>query len=183
MNAITEMCNNFDEVIKGQSNRELLSDFNNLLASAVTLTLGREVGGAAKPKKCTGYADDGRVRRDRSRDDPREEARGHPTGEEKTEAMLEPDKFEGIVAYMPEDRKVVRIWLTARVNAREQHEEERRASNKAPSMVFSSQNLPEVPSDGKDHEPKVRLLQDLSTRCCKQFEHYRTHQPRVLLQS
>ena len=26
-------------------------------------------------------------------------------------------------------------------------------------MVFSSQNLPEVPSDGKDHEPKVRLLQ------------------------
>ena len=26
-------------------------------------------------------------------------------------------------------------------------------------MVFSSQNLPEVPSDGKDYEPRVRLLQ------------------------
>ena len=36
---------------------------------------------------------------------------------------------------------------------------ERRTSSKAPSMVFSSQNLPEAPSDGKDHEPKVRLLQ------------------------
>ena len=36
---------------------------------------------------------------------------------------------------------------------------ERRTSHKAPSMGFSSQNLPEVPSDGKDHEPRVRLLQ------------------------
>ena len=27
------------------------------------------------------------------------------------------------------------------------------------SIVFTSQPLPEVPSDGKDHEPSVRLLQ------------------------
>ena len=44
--AITEMCNNFDEVIKGKSIREFLSDFNNLIESAVTLALGHEVGGA-----------------------------------------------------------------------------------------------------------------------------------------
>ena len=79
--------------------------------------------------------------------------------EEKMEAMMESDKFEGIVSCMPQDRKVVRTWLNARANAREQLGEEGRASSKAPSMVFSSQNPPEVPSDGKDHEPKVRLLQ------------------------
>ena len=27
------------------------------------------------------------------------------------------------------------------------------------SIVFTSQPLPEVPSDGKDHEPSIRLLQ------------------------
>ena len=51
--AITEMCNNFDEVIKGQSNRELLSDFNNLVESAVALTLGPELGIAVKPKNAS----------------------------------------------------------------------------------------------------------------------------------
>ena len=79
--------------------------------------------------------------------------------EEKIEAMMESDKFEGIVSCMPQDHKVVRTFFNARANAWEQLEEERRASSKAPSMVFSSQNLPEMPSDGKDHEPKVRLLQ------------------------
>ena len=79
--------------------------------------------------------------------------------EERMEALMESDKFNGTVSCMPQDHKVVRTWLNARVNAREQLEEERRASSKAPSMIFSSQNLPEVPSDGKDHEPKVRLLQ------------------------
>ena len=53
MAAITEMCNNFDEVSKGQSNRELLSDFYNLIESAVTLTLGHELRGAVKPKNAT----------------------------------------------------------------------------------------------------------------------------------
>ena len=81
--------------------------------------------------------------------------------EEKMEAILESEKFEGIVTYMPKDHnhKIIRTWLKARFDARGQLEEERRASSKAPSMVFSSQNLPEVPSDGKGHEPKVWLLQ------------------------
>ena len=48
--AITEICNHFDEVFKGQPNREQLSDFNNLIESAVTLTLGHELGGAIKPE-------------------------------------------------------------------------------------------------------------------------------------
>ena len=78
--------------------------------------------------------------------------------EEKMEALVESAKFNGIDSCMPQDHKVVRTWLNARFNAREQLEEERRTSNKAPSMVFSSQNLPEVPSDGKNHEPRVRLL-------------------------
>ena len=52
--AITELCNNFEEVIKGQSNRELLSDFNNLIGSAVTLTLGPELGAYhIKPRNAT----------------------------------------------------------------------------------------------------------------------------------
>ena len=79
--------------------------------------------------------------------------------EEKMEALMDSNKFSGIVMCMPADHQVVRTWRNARFHAREQLEEERRTSNKAPSMVFSSQNLPEVPSDGKDHEPRVRLLQ------------------------
>ena len=75
------------------------------------------------------------------------------------EDLMESGRFSGIVSCMPQDHKVVRTWLNAWFNAREQLEEERRTSNKASSMVFSSQNLPEVPSDGKEHEPKVRLLQ------------------------
>ena len=76
------------------------------------------------------------------------------------EELMESTKFKSIITCMPQDHKVVRNWLNARFHAKEQIEEERRtSSNKAPSMVFSSQNLPEVPSDGKDHEPKVRLLQ------------------------
>ena len=51
--AITEMCNGFEEGIKGQSNRELLSDFKNLLESAVTLPLGREIGGAVRPRNAS----------------------------------------------------------------------------------------------------------------------------------
>ena len=50
MDAISEMCNGFEEGIKGQSNRELISDFKNLLESAVALTLGHEIGGAVKPR-------------------------------------------------------------------------------------------------------------------------------------
>ena len=79
--------------------------------------------------------------------------------EERMEALMDSNKFHRIVMFMSADRQVVRTWLNARFHAREQLEEERRTSNKAPSIVFSSQNLPEVPSDGKDHEPKVRLLQ------------------------
>ena len=79
--------------------------------------------------------------------------------EERMEALMESDKFNGSVTCMPADHQVVRTWLNARFHAQEQLEEERRTSHKAPSMVFSSQNLPEVPSDGKDHEPIVRLLQ------------------------
>ena len=35
--------------------------------------------------------------------------------EEKIKAMMESDKFEGIVACMPQDHKVVGTWLNARV--------------------------------------------------------------------
>ena len=105
MAAITEMCNNFEEVIKGQSNRELLSDFKNLLESAVTLTLGHGLGGAVKPKN----ASDAQMTRalggivqgmilEKKLEGTRQE--------EKMEAMMESGKFEGIVECMPEDRKV-----------------------------------------------------------------------------
>ena len=54
--------------------------------------------------------------------------------EEKMETILESEKFEGIVTYMPEDHKVIWTWLKTRFDARGQFEEERRASCKAPSM-------------------------------------------------
>ena len=53
MPAITDMCNNFEEVIKGQSNREFFSDFKKLLESAVTSSLGHELGDAVKPKNAS----------------------------------------------------------------------------------------------------------------------------------
>ena len=117
--AITEMYNNFDDVIKGQSNRELLSDFNNLIESAVTLTLGPALGSAVKPKN----ASDEQMTRaldvivqgmilEKKLEGTRQE--------EKMEAMVESEKFEGIVSCMPQDHKVVRTWLNASANAREQ---------------------------------------------------------------
>ena len=53
MGCITDMCEAFEEVIKGQSNRELLADFNALIDSAPTLTLGAEVGGAIRTRNAT----------------------------------------------------------------------------------------------------------------------------------
>ena len=117
--AITELCTNYDEVIKGQSNREFLSDFNNLIESAVTLALGHEVGGAVKPRIAS---DEQRTRAldvivqgtilEKKLEGTRQE--------EKMEAIEESEKFEGIVSCMPQARKVVRTWLNARASAREQ---------------------------------------------------------------
>ena len=48
------MCTAYEEGIKGQSNRELLSDFNHLIDSAMTFTLGPEIGADyAKPRNAT----------------------------------------------------------------------------------------------------------------------------------
>ena len=158
MESTSEKCEKFEEGITGQSNRERLADFKALIEGAPTLTLGEEVGEALKPVNAT---------------DPQrmmalevivegmilEKKLEGTRQEEKMEELMESTKFISIVTCMPQDHKVVRSWLNARFHAKEQIEEERRTSSKAPSMVFSSQNLPEVPSDGKDHEPKVRLLQ------------------------
>ena len=156
--AITGLCSTFEEGITGQSNRELHADFAALFESAPTLTLGEEIGDAIKRRNAT----DDQIKLalelivqgmilEKKLEGTRQEV--------KMEALVESNKFEGIVRCMPSDHSVVRTWLNARFHAREQLEEERRTSNKVPSMVFSSQNLPEVPADGKDHEPKVRLLQ------------------------
>ena len=97
--SITDMCEAFEEVIKGQSNRELLSDFNSLIDSAPTLTLGAEVGGAIKPKNAT---DAQRTRAlevivqgmilEKKLEGTRQE--------ERMEALMEPDKFNGLVSCM-----------------------------------------------------------------------------------
>ena len=117
--AITGLCTNYDEVIKGQSNRELLSDFNNLTEYVLTLALGHEAGGAIKPKnasdKQTTRALDVIVQGmilEKKLEGTRQE--------EKMEAMMESEKFEGTVSCMPQDYKVVRTWLNAMVNAWEQ---------------------------------------------------------------
>ena len=102
--ATTEMCDVFEEAIKGQSNRELLSDFNHLIESAVTLALGDEVGGALDPRNAT----DAQQRRalevivqgmilEKKLEGTRQEAR--------MEALMKSDKFEGIVSCMPQDQK------------------------------------------------------------------------------
>ena len=54
---------------------------------------------------------------------------------------------------------VVKVLPDAELRVRSSSQSVLTVRCKAPSMVFSSQNLPEVPSDGKDHEAKVRLLQ------------------------
>ena len=90
------MCNNFEEVIKGQSNRELLSDFNNLIDSAVTLTLGHELGGAIKPRNATDVQQTRALEvivqgmiLEKKPEDTRQE--------EKIEVLMESGKFEGVV--------------------------------------------------------------------------------------
>ena len=44
--------------------------------------------------------------------------------EERMEALMDSDKFSGIVTCMPADHQVVRTWLNARFHAQEQLEEE-----------------------------------------------------------
>ena len=139
--AITDMCTQFEEDIKGQSNRELLADFLSLFESAPTLTLGEEIGGAIKRRN----AEDAQVKRALEvivQGMILEKRLENTRQEERMEALMDSNKFTGIVMCMPSDHSVVRTWLNARFHSREQLEEERRTSNKAPSMVFSSQNLP-----------------------------------------
>ena len=152
------MCTKFDEDCKGQSNRELHADFVSLFESAPELTLGPEIGSAIKRRNAT----DDQVKTALElivRGMILEKKLEGTRQEERMEALMDSNKFRGIVMCMPMDHSVVRSWLNARWHAQEQIEEDRRTSSKTPSMVFSSQNLPEVPSDGKDHEPRVRLLQ------------------------
>ena len=51
--AITDLCEAFEEATKGQSNRELFADFQSLIDSAPTLTLGAEIGSAIKLRNAT----------------------------------------------------------------------------------------------------------------------------------
>ena len=110
------MCEAFEEVIKGQSNRELLSDFNSLIDSTPTLTLGAEVGSAIKPKNATD-AQHTRALEVIVQGMILEKKLEGTRQEERMEALMESDKFYGIVSCMPQDHKVVRTWLNARFNA------------------------------------------------------------------
>ena len=146
--AITGMCSKFEEESKGQSNRELRADFLSLFESAPVLTLGTEIEGALKRRNAT----DAQVTRALKvivQGMILEKKLEGTRREEKMEALMDSHKFRRIVMCVPADHQVVWTWLNARFHAQEQLEEERRTSNKAPSMVFSSQNLPEVPSDAR----------------------------------
>ena len=116
---ITTMCDTFEEDIKGQSNRELFADFVSLFESAPALTLGAEDGSAIKMRNAT----DAQRRRalevivqgmilEKKLEGARQE--------ERMEAMMDSNKFSGIATCMPYDHKVVRTWLNASANAREQ---------------------------------------------------------------
>ena len=94
------MCNNFEEVIKGQSNRELLSDFNNLIGSEIILTLGPELGAYhIKPRNATD-AQQWRALEVIIQGMILEKKLEGTRQEEKMEVLMESDKFEGIVDYV-----------------------------------------------------------------------------------
>ena len=57
------------------------------------------------------------------------------------------------------ERRVIRVWLREQFESEKRKEEARASRGGSKSIVFTSQPLPEVPADGKDHEPSVRLLQ------------------------
>ena len=79
--------------------------------------------------------------------------------EAKLSAILEGEKFESLMEHLSRERKVTQHWLRARFESNKKKEEARASRGGSQSIVFTSQPLPEVPADGKDHEPSVRLLQ------------------------
>ena len=79
--------------------------------------------------------------------------------EAKLSEILEGEKFESLMKQFPRERSVIQQWLRARFESNKQKEEARANRGGSQSIVFTSQPLPEVPADGKEHEASVRLLQ------------------------
>ena len=79
--------------------------------------------------------------------------------EAKLSALTEDATFEALMEHFHRERKVIRTWLRDQFESEKRKEEARTSRGGSQSIVFTSQPPPEVPSDGKDHEPSVRLLQ------------------------
>ena len=83
----------------------------------------------------------------------------HITRDEVIDTHGRDAKFEALMEHFHRERRVIRVWLREQFESEKRKEEARASRGGSKSIVFTSQPLPEVPADGKDHEPSVRLLQ------------------------
>ena len=150
--AVRQYCNDYDESMKGQTGRDLLFDFKDMHKSLPLFGTVPNADGSI-----LGFADAGEL----------ELGRGiavlvqgtllgaHLEGtahEAKLSVLTEDAKFEALMEHFTQERQAIRMRLRDRFEKEEKKKETQAGRG-------SSQPLPEVPSDGKDHEPSVRLLQ------------------------
>ena len=157
--AVRQYCDDYSESMKGQTGRDLLFDFKDMhknlphfgsvsnadgsflgISDASELELGRGIAALVQGTLLEAHL----------------EGTAH---EAKLSVLTEGEKFEALMEHFDQERNAIRVWLRDRFDKEEKKKEAQTGRGGSQSIVFTSQPLPEVPSDGKDHEPSVRLLQ------------------------
>ena len=73
------------------------------------------------------------------------------TQEAKLAMLTEGDKFEALMEHFTKERNAIRMWLRDKFEKEEKKKETQVSRGGSQSIVFTSQPLPEVPSDGKNN--------------------------------
>ena len=156
---VRRYCEEYNDEMKGQAGRDLLFDFKDMHNNLVHFGTHSSADGTI-----TGIADANHLQLGRGITTLVQgtllgvhlEGTAH---EAKLSALTEGEKFEALMEHFPQERNIIRNWLRDKFEKDEKKKETQGGRGGSQSIVFTSQPLPEVPSDGKDHEPSIRLLQ------------------------
>ena len=159
---IRRHCEQYNDEMKGQAGRDLLFDFKDMHSKLLHFGTHSNADGSI-----TGIADANYLQLGRGITALIQGTLlgAHLEGtaqEAKLSALTEGDKFEALMEHVPQERNISRNWLRDRFDKEEKKKETQVSRGGSQSIVFTSQPLPEVPSDGKDHE---RQFGCFNTRC------------------
>ena len=157
--AIRQYCDDYSETMKGQTGRDLLFDFKDMHKNLPHFGLRSSADGSILGVSDAGELELGRGIAALVQGTLLEAHLEGTAHEQKLSAITEGEKFEALMEHFDQERAAIRIWLKDRFEKEEKKKEAQTSRGGSQSIVFTSQPLPEVPSDGKDHEPSVRLLQ------------------------